>query len=303
MRCSLRTHSLVAVALALVLGGFTWESASPQAADVVAVVALDSYRDLKKQLTWLGVETGNPMLAGGAEGMLMMATQGQGLAGLDVRQPLGVIVTSDNGMISGCACVPAKDLDGLLTSLQGMIGPAETDGDVRRLTVPGMGSADIVERDGWALISPTGMPVADDIDPKAAFETLTDDFTFAVSLFPSVLPEPLRQQLAAMATQAAAQAPGGDLGQTGDAVAAMVDGLGQIESMTIGIGINEEKGRVEIENRTVAIPGAPGAVNAEETASLSVPLQNATEPMKRGSRSNSRSSRQLSRTPIRRRHR
>ena len=280
MRCFSRTCGLIALTLAVGLGGSSW-TASAEAADVVAVVAMDSYRDLKKQLTWLGRETGNPMLAGGAEGMLMMATQGQGLAGLDVRQPLGLIITNDNGVIGGCGCVPAKDLDALLGSLQGLIGPVQNQDGVRRLAIPGVASADIIERDGWALISPTGMPVADDIDPGKAFETLTDDFTLALSLFPSVLPEPLRQQLAEMATQAAAQAPGGAGPQAGDAVAAMVDAFGQIESMTLGIGINEEKGRVEIENLTVAIPGAPGAVDAEETASLSVPLQQAADPMVR----------------------
>jgi hypothetical protein len=279
MRCFLRTYGLIALTFAVSFSGFL--SARLQAADIVAVVAMDSYRDLKKQLTWLGRETGNPMLAGGAEGMLMMATQGQGLAGLDVRQPLGVIITHDNGVISGCGCVPARDLDGLLRSLQGVLGPVQNQGGVRRLTIPGMGSADIIERDGWALISPTGLPVADDLDPSAAFASLTDDYTLAVSLFPSLLPEPFRQQFALMATQLAAQAPGGGGPEAGDAVAAMVDGLGQIESMTLGIGINEEKGRLEIENRTVAIPGSPGAVDAEETASLSVPLQQTTEPMVR----------------------
>ena len=280
MGCVSRTCGLIALTWAVGLGSFSW-TASSEAADVVAVVAMDSYRDLKKQLTWLGRETGNPMLAGGAEGMLMMATQGQGLAGLDVRQPLGVIITSDNGIISGCGCVPAKDLDGLLGSLQGVLGAVQNQDGVRKLSIPGMGSADIIERDGWALISPTGMPVAADINPDEAFETLTDDFTLAVSFFPSVLPEPLLQQLAQMATQAAAQAPGSGGPQAGDAVAAMVDGFGQIESMTLGIGINEEKGRLEIENRTVAIPGAPGAVDAEETATLSVPLQQSSEPMVR----------------------
>ncbi len=246
---------------------------------MVAVVAMDSYRDFKKQLTWLGRETGNPMLAGGAEGMLMMATQGKGLAGLDVRQPIGLIITIDNGTISGCGCVPARNLDSLLASLQGVVGPVQNQGGVRRLAIPGMGSADIIERNGWALISPTGMTPADDVDPAETFQSLTDSYTLAVSLFPSVLPEPLRQQFAQMATQAAAQAPGGGDPQAGDAVAAMVDGLGQIESMTLGIAINEEKGRLEIENRTTAIPGSPGAVDAEETASLSVPLPQTAEPM------------------------
>ena len=61
---------------------------------VVAVVAVDGYADLKKQLGWLGQRVGNPQLAALAESFVMMATQFKGLAGLDVNRPAGVIVTS-----------------------------------------------------------------------------------------------------------------------------------------------------------------------------------------------------------------
>jgi hypothetical protein len=146
--------------------------------------------------------------------------------------------------------------------------------------MPG-GSADVVERNGWAMISPTGLPLPANLDPQEVFESLTDDFTMAVSLFPSRLPEPLREQLAQMAIQAANQAPAAGGQNPADAMAAMVAGLSEIETMTLGIGVDEEQGRVEVENRTVAVPGSPGAVAADETATLSVPLQQAGKPMLR----------------------
>jgi hypothetical protein len=62
---------------------------------VLAVAACDSYADLKKQLGWLGNQIDNPGLAGMLESMLLLATQGRGLAGLDVKRPLGAVVTSD----------------------------------------------------------------------------------------------------------------------------------------------------------------------------------------------------------------
>jgi hypothetical protein len=76
--------------------------------DVVAVVACDSYRDLKKQLTWLGREVGQPALAGMAEGLLGAVTGGRGLAGLDVRQPFGVVITASERVHSrqGSRCAP-----------------------------------------------------------------------------------------------------------------------------------------------------------------------------------------------------
>ncbi|MFM7137177.1 MAG: hypothetical protein ACKO1M_08935, partial [Planctomycetota bacterium] len=98
---------------------------------VVAVVAVDGYADMKKQIGWFGERVGNPTLAALAESFVMMATQFKGLAGLDVNRPAGVIVTADGEMPVIHGYVPVKDLGKLLETLQGVLGPAEPAGDKR----------------------------------------------------------------------------------------------------------------------------------------------------------------------------
>ena len=82
------------VAAALAAASFVGVARAAEPA-VVAVVAVDSYADLKKQIGWFGERVGNPTLAALAESFVMMATQFKGLAGLDVNRPAGVIVTAD----------------------------------------------------------------------------------------------------------------------------------------------------------------------------------------------------------------
>ncbi|NBV46907.1 MAG: hypothetical protein EBR86_15035, partial [Planctomycetia bacterium] len=47
----------------------------PRQRDVVAMVVLDSYADMKKQLAWLGPQIDNPNLAPMLESLIMLGTQ------------------------------------------------------------------------------------------------------------------------------------------------------------------------------------------------------------------------------------
>jgi hypothetical protein len=91
----LAVAGLIAGNFFLAEGGLT--SARGDERTVLAVVTADSYADLKKQAGWLGTQVGQPGLAGMLESVLLIATQGRGLAGLDVKRPLGAVVTTDGG--------------------------------------------------------------------------------------------------------------------------------------------------------------------------------------------------------------
>jgi len=248
-----------------------------RADDVVAVLAIDGYADLKSQLGWLGRQIDQPGLAAMAETLIMGVTGGKGLGGLDVKRPLGVIVTAKDEQISGAICVPVKDLDRLLGSLEGVIGPAEKDGETRRIAVPAAGAAEIVEHNGWAMVAAAGMPAPQQLDPAEEFATLVDDFTLAVRVYPSRLPEAQRQQLGAMLQQAAAQQGGNPQ------LAGVMQNLDQLETLTLGLGIDEAGGRVLLENRSVATPGsaAAAAVATDPKTTLSVPMPTIDEPLLR----------------------
>ena len=182
LRSSLRRRAAIAGILAIAC------SAAVRAADkpeVIAVVAIDPYADLRSQLTWVGEQVGNPTLAGFAESFILLATQGKGLAGLDVKRPVGIMITTEGGSLpTAHAVVPVKDLDKLLGAIQGMTGPVEEVDGVRRISPPGAPPLEIAERDGWAILSQPGSPL-DVADPLTIIEPLSKDYSIAIELLNS----------------------------------------------------------------------------------------------------------------------
>ena len=274
-------HVVVACAMVAGLCGGLWGGLAPaQAAErtVLAVVTCDSYADLKKQFGWLGAQVGQPGLAGMLESVLLMATQGRGLAGLDVKRPLGVVLTTDGNDIAVHGFVPVKSLDKLLDSLQAVTGPTEQSGNTRSLTLPNGIALDVEEDDGWAIVSPQGIDV-EAVDPTPLFAPLSENYTLGIELFPHLLPNSLRQQLRMLIEQGAAAA--GEQGQKldGRALAAALDSLGNTESLALGIAIDSEKDRLFIENRTVAVPGSPmaQAMEGSDKGESTVPMPPAAD--------------------------
>ncbi len=278
-------HRTVRVVIACAMAAGLWAGlgtglAPAHAAErtVLAVVTCDSYADLKKQLGWLGAQVGQPGLAAMLESVLLMATQGRGLAGLDAKRPLGAVLTTDGGDIAVHGFVPVKSLDKLLDSLQAVTGPTEESGDTRSLTLPNGIAIDVVEEDGWAIVSPRGMDV-EAVDPAPFFAPLSENYTLGIQLFPHLLPDSLRQQLRMLIEQGAAAA--GEQGQQldGRALSAALDSLSNTESLALGLAIDSEKDRLFIENRTVAVPGSPmaQAMEGSDKGQSTVPMPPAAD--------------------------
>jgi len=225
---------------------------------VVAVVASDGYADIKKQLTWVGARVGNPQLPALAESFVMMATQFKGLAGLDVGRPAGIVVTADDETPVVHGYVPVKDLDKLLATLQGVLGPADRDGDKRLVQMPGGPPLEIEERDGWAIISMKGSP-AGPADPDKLISQVAEAFSIGVKLSPSAMPAGMRQQLKGVLEQAAEAAAA--QGQPVDAAAmnAALDGLAQTESLVFGLAVDVAGERMLVETRSVMVADSAAA--------------------------------------------
>jgi hypothetical protein len=248
----------LAVAVALMMSFCPKCPPAAAAGDVVAVVACDGYADLKKQIRWIGTLVGNPALDGFAESFIMMATQFKGLAGLDVNRPAGLVVTvqGDDPVIHGF--VPVKDLDRLLGALQGVLGPAERNGDLRQIAPPGGMRLDITERNGWAIFTPRGTQ-ADLADPSPLFDPVVKSLSLGAQVFPSRMPAGMRAVLRAGIDQAAemAAAQGQDVDRA--ALDAALAGLDDTESFLLGLAIDEENDRVFVETRTVMDPNSVAA--------------------------------------------
>ena len=244
---------------AAVLAGGAWASARAAEPTVLGIVAVDGYADLKKQLGWLGGQIGQPGLAAVAESLLMVATQGRGLAGLDVSRPLGVIVTASGPLPLVHGYVPVKNIDKLLESLQGTLGPADRDGDARRVTLPSGATIEFVEKatpnGAWAIASLPGMPATID-DPMPLLERVVGPFSIGVNLFPSAMPEPIRQQLEMILDQAAAAAAA--QGQEIDpaTVRGFIANLAETESFALGMAIDAAEKQVFVETSSSLVEGS-----------------------------------------------
>ncbi len=228
---------------------------------VLAVVAIDSYGDLKQQLTWIGPHVDNPGLAAMLESVLLLSTQGKGLNGLDVKRPLGVIVTSANDDIGIHAAIPVKDLEKLLGSLQGSTGPIEKDGDIRRLTLPSGQDIEIREQDGWAVIGQRGQEF-DIADPAKLLTPLVTDYTLAIETHPSVMPESLRALIAAGIQQMAAASANQGRPVDAEALQTALAGLSGVETLTIALALDPEENAVFIENKVIAVNGPKAGSSA-----------------------------------------
>jgi hypothetical protein len=269
-RLSLRTAALLASLLAPALA----RAAEPQ---VLAVAAIDGYADLKKQLAWLGSQIGQPTLAIAADSMLMMATQGRGVNGLDTQRPMGVVVTTDGTQPIVHGYIPVKSLDKLLESLQASIGVAEKDGDVRRVTMPSGATVEFVERAApsgtWAVAGLPGGP-AGMADPLPVLEPVAKQLSIGLRVFPSLMPDALRKQLEILLDQAARQAAA--QGQPIDPGTAQqfLAGLADTESLSLGLAIDATANQIFVESDVINVAGSPAAkrIAAAGKAALTVGL-------------------------------
>ena len=151
-----RARAIAAVATFLALLPPLAIAQSTSSGEVIAVIAIDSYGELKQQLDWLGHHIDQAGLPGIVESGILLATNGKGLTGLDENRPIGVVVTASDGDIAIHAIVPVTDLDKLLAEVQEATGPVETDGDFRRFTLSSGHDIEIDQRDGWAVIGEPG---------------------------------------------------------------------------------------------------------------------------------------------------
>ena len=265
----LGTLAWLAVAISLTTGGGRAVAADRT---VLLTVACDSYADLKKQLGWLGAQIDNPGLAAMLESVLLMATQGRGLGGLDIRRPLGAVVTSDGTDLAVHGFVPVKDVDALLGSLQAVIGPVEAPKDgVRRVTLPSGVDLAIRERDGWALITPFGLDT-EAVDASPLLAAIANDYTLAIEGHPSRMSDAIRRRLLEAVDQAAAASAAQGQRMDSTPIKAAVESLRQTESLSLGLAIDPEAGNVFLENRSLAVPGSASAaiLAAAGTGTLTV---------------------------------
>jgi len=143
---------------------------------------------------------------------------------------------------------------------------------VKVISPPGMPPIQIVEQDGWAIVSLQGSPAAA-AGLEKALDPVVKSFTLGGQLFPARMPVGMRKQLLAVLQQAAAMQAQQGQPVDPEALAAGLESLEKIETLLLGANIDVEKERVSLENRFSMVPdSAEAALYASAAkASASVP--------------------------------
>ncbi|MEX0679610.1 MAG: hypothetical protein WD063_21250 [Pirellulales bacterium] len=237
----------------------------------VAVVTIASYERLMTDIAFIGDLTGNPDLDKNLEGMIQLFTQGQGLAGLDKKRPLGVTLTTDGLNFQPLIVLPVTDLKKLLEALEGLVGPAEDAGD-------GMFQLDVFnqqvfvkEHNTWAYVSTSSDPLANlPKDGGALFAGLEKTYDIAGRLHVQNVPEVFRTMLidqlrAGVKAGLARQSSEGDeaFETRSKAVEAQIDSLTKVindlEQLTLGLAIDPKAKTAHLDLSFSAVAGTDTA--------------------------------------------
>ena len=237
-------------------------------AAIVAVVASDSFAEIRQQFAWVGGLIGIPVLGGLPDTYAMMATGGKGLQGLDINRPIGVVVSAQGEAPVIHGFLPATDAKILI----------ETFADI-----PFRGMVDMTAVGEWVVVTPQGQP-ATIHDPGDMLSSITSHLSVGVKIFPSRLPETLRDSLLDSAEQS--------LGSTEDPIPQQLlgglpiegfdkdvagDSLAQLDAVLFGFAVDKETNQVFLESRTIfseeSTAGAFWATAGDVEPSLSLPQE------------------------------
>jgi hypothetical protein len=130
----------------------------------------------------------------------------------------------------------------------------------------------IVEKDGWAIVSQQGSPEAP-AGLEKALDPIVQSLSLGVQLFPARMPEGMRKQLEAALQQAAAMQAQQGAPVDPEALKAGIENLADVETIMLGANVDVEKERVYVENRFAMVAGSAAAVIYDEMAkgTLTVP--------------------------------
>jgi hypothetical protein len=274
---------LSCLALALLTFGAPAAKAQEDAADTqpVVVVSFSGYAELKRDVEYIGTLAGNPDMAAGLEQLLLLLTQGQGLAGVDQARPWGaaVSITDDGSPFPLLAFLPVTDLSKLLDALAGVIGEAVDAGDdifeIKRNT----NSYFLTQKGEWAYVAQQKSDL-DDLpkDPLKQLRGLDKEYDLALSVNIQNVPQGLRDTAADLIMQGLEarllQGMNSDDDDDDDddeeqtelraelmrsKADEFIKSINQLDQITVGLNIDRAKSRTFLDFEITALPGSDAA--------------------------------------------
>jgi len=261
---------LVAVAL-LALPAARSMAQEDDATKTVAVLSIASYDRLMTDIAFIGNLTGNPDLDKNLEGMIQLFTQGQGLAGLDRKRPLGVTLQTDGLQFNPLIVLPVTDLKQLLGALEGLVGAAQDAGDgVFELDVFNQ-KIYVKESNTWAYLSTSPEPL--DNLPKNGgdlFDGLEKSYDIAGRLHVQNVPEVFRTMIVDQLRVGVEAGLAKQESESDEAyesrkkmveaqIDSLTDAINDLESLTLGVAINPEAKTAQLDLAFTAVEGTDTA--------------------------------------------
>ncbi len=238
----------------------------------VVTVSFSGYDEVLSDIEYFGKLADNPNLKGMVEGLLMMATQGKGIEGLDKSRPWGAIVQTDGQQFPVLGFLPVKDLGqliGLIEDPQTGEAPEAEDG-VYEITIDGP-TVYVTEKSGWAFIS-NERDVLDDVpsDPTELLGKLNEKYDLAVKASVQNVPEAKRQEYTALLKMGAAMAmqplPGESdedfeirTGFATQGIDQLVNMFNELDEVLLGFSIDQESGTSFLDIEITAVEGTDTA--------------------------------------------
>ena len=234
------------------------ESGNAEATEPVVVVTLGSINKLMQDINYVSGIVGQPQIGG-----MFAMSAGMFTQGIDMNQPIAVIVPLVNGAPEPIAMIPTADVRTVLKRLEAQTGPADELNDGTLVVAIGANTVFIRQLGSWAVVA-RNQDLLDlaPADPTSLFQGMGNDFDIAVRLQMQQVPKATRDMLIAQLRQgfeqAIAKQDQADAEGTKQMAQSSIGQLEQIiadtDELMFAVNINQAEKQIAIEGYFTAVP-------------------------------------------------
>jgi hypothetical protein len=235
-------------------------TAALEATEPVVVVTLGSVNKLMQDVNYVTSVLGQAQ-AGGIFSMMA----GTFTQGLDMTQPIAVIVPLVNGMPQPIAMLPTADVKTVLKRLEAQTGPADELDDGTLVIAVNATTVYVRQSGNWAVLAASKELLSlAPADPSSLFGGMGNEYDIAVRLRMQQIPAESREMLTAQIREgferAMAQQGDGDTEQARQMAQSTLEQLEQVindtDELSFGINADQAAKKLAIDFSFTAVPGS-----------------------------------------------
>lgn len=234
------------------------DAAAGAATKPVVVATLASLNKLMSDVNYVSAMVGQPQ----AGGMFAMIA-GSMAQGIEMDQPIGILVSLVDGMPQPLAMLPTADVKSVLQRLEAQTGGAEELDDGTLVIAIGVNTVYIKQVGTWAALAPSKEALAlAPADPTTYFDGLGNNYVLAARVQMQQVPEETRQilidQLRQGFEQTMDQSDAADSAR--DSAGAQLDQIerwiSETDELMFGLNVDQAAAEVTQDFMFTAVPGS-----------------------------------------------